>query len=78
LGAIKKLENVTLIDSSKILDAVNAASIAKIIPQQGTNKSAELVVCVFSGTKGSLGQVSVLFCTLSGKSCLPLEFTVVS
>lgn len=45
LGAIKKLENVTLIDSSKILDAVNAcnSSIAKIIPQQGTNKSAEAI-----------------------------------
>ena len=42
LVAIKKLENVTLIDLSKILDAVNAcnSSIAKIIPQQGTNKSA--------------------------------------
>jgi hypothetical protein len=45
LGAIKKLENVILIDSSKILDAVNAcnSSIAKIIPQQGTNKSAEAI-----------------------------------
>jgi uncharacterized protein YdcH (DUF465 family) len=40
------MENVTLmIDSSKILDAVNAcnSSIAKIIPQQGTNKSAEAI-----------------------------------
>jgi predicted nucleic acid-binding Zn-ribbon protein len=45
LGAIIKLENVTLIDSSKILDAVNAcnSSIAQIIPQQGTNKSAEAI-----------------------------------
>ena len=40
------MENVTLmIDSSKILDAVNAcnSSSAKIIPQQGTNKSAEAI-----------------------------------
>ena len=53
LGAIKKLENVTLIDSSKILDAVNVcnSSIAKIIPQQGTNKSAEAICATLKTTK---------------------------
>jgi hypothetical protein len=42
---ISKCSRTCLRDSSKILNAVNAcnSSIAKIIPQQGTNKSAEAI-----------------------------------